>query len=158
MLKLAKSFTTPDGIKCASITEGHFHMALTKIEIPFIFQHKIELYGPAVHRPSSQKERARLPLIRDRGIEAICLTVDFVFEYGGITYYCDTKGSKKHVQRDSKMRYDMLKRKLYNEGLGETTRVLFISAAEVKTLSQLASYGKQTETHFWNAFLQIKER
>jgi len=155
MLRLAQKFTTPYGVACDSITEGHFHMALTALGWPFIYQHKIELMGPAVHRPSSPKERARLILLRDRGIEAICLTVDFVLERDGITYYLDTKGSKQHVKRDSKMRYDMLKMRLYLNGEAETSRVLFISTAEVATLGRYAAYDK---LNFWKAFDQIKER
>lgn len=155
MLNIAQRCTNADGVKFDSKTEMHFYAALTAMGVEFKFQVKEVLMGPAVHRPQSQKLRDQNPLLRDRGIESICLTIDFVFERGGVTYYVDTKGSKQHVKRDSKLRYEIWKRILFIRGDAPTSRILFISAAEVKTLGERAAYLK---SEFWQVFDQIKER
>ena len=156
MLNIAQRCTNADGVKFDSKTEMHFHAALTAMGVDFQFQVKEELIGPAVHKPKTQNEKfLLLPLLKDRGVEAICLTIDFVFVREGITYYVDTKGSKSHVKRDSKLRYEIWKHILVLRGRATTSRILFISAAEVKTLGERAAYLK---SEFWPCFDQIKER
>lgn len=141
-------------MKFDSNLERDFYNMLTDLEIKFQFQVEIELVGPALHKEKPGKQNPVL-LLLDRGAEAVSMKVDFVFEKDGVTYYIDTKGSKKHVRRDSKMRYDMLKHKLHNEGRAMVSRVLFIDTEEVTALAQYANWDR---ANFWNKFRTIKER
>lgn len=143
-----------DGTVCDSKTEMTFYETLKRLGLDFRFQVKVELVGPAIHKATA-KEVDKLPLFQDRGAEAIGLKVDFVFDHDGITYYVDTKGAKAFTRRDSKMRYDMLKHKLYHDGQATKSRILFIEDSEVKTLAKYAAY---LPGEFWLAFSKIKER
>jgi len=150
----AKRCVNVDGTMCDSVTERDFYNMLKSMGIDFRFQHEIMLVGPARHREHKSKKNP-LPLFADRGAEAVTMKVDFMFLHEGITYYLDTKGSKKHVKEVSKLKYDMLKHKLDGEGLADVSRVLFISRKEVDELCQYAQFDR---VNFWNKFKTIKER
>ncbi len=68
---------------------------------------------------------------------------------GEMTYYCDAKGSKEHSKTVSRLKYDLLKHKLYREGLSHCSRVVFIEATEVKRLLNYAAYDPKG---FWEIF------
>lgn len=150
----AKRCQASDGTWCDSVTERDLYHAFQRMEIPFQFQVEKMLVGPAVHR-ALPKHRQSLPLLRDRGAEAITMTIDFVFEKDGIEFFVDSKGSKGHVKRDSKLRYDMLKHQLINAEKAHCTRIIFISTLEVNRLAQYAAYEPK---NFWIMFDQLKER
>ena len=155
-----------DGVMCDSQAERDMYNALKKMGIPFEFQKTIILAGPAVHKVASQKQRLLQPLFADRGAEAVTMDVDFVFTrtnpkvhgvvYNGeITYYCDAKGDKDYTKAISRLKYDLLKHKLHNEGLSFCSRVVFVEAKDIKRLQQYAAYDPMG---FWDIFDQIKER
>lgn len=150
----AKRCLNVDGTMCDSVTERDFYNMLKSMGLDFQFQHEIMLIGPTRPREPKTKKNP-VPLFVDRCAEAVTMKVDFVLAHDGITYYLDTKGSKKHVKEASKMRYDMLKHKLDGEGLADVSRVLFISRKEVDELCQYAQFDR---TNFWNKFKTIKER
>lgn len=142
------------GVKFDSIPERLFYEALVQMNQPFDFQVHVELIGPTIPKESPQKKNPIL-LFKDRCAEAVTLTIDFVFYRDGVKYIVDVKGEKKLAKRDSKMRYDILKHQIHAKGESRTTRVLFVSDAEVRALSKAAFYAPQ---RFWEMFLKIKER
>lgn len=142
------------GVKFDSDTERHFYEALVKLGHPFQFQVKYMLIGPTIHKERPDKKNP-IALFRDRGAEAVTLTVDFELEKDGIHYILDTKGSKRHATTVSYLKYDILKHKIAGEGRAETTRILFINAQEVMALAKAAAFAPDM---FWELFFKIKER
>lgn len=142
-----------NGVKYDSETERDFHAILTRIGVVFEFQKQYVLFGPTI--PKGYKDKSgKFLLFEDRCAEAVTLTVDFEFTIGGIRYIVDTKGSKDHITTVSKLKYDILKHRLHAAGESRTTKILFVSKAEVKVL------GKATVVPevFWAKFKTLKER
>ena len=137
------------GIKFDSDTERYFHGALTLVGQPFEFQVKYVLFGPTI--PKSKK----VLLFTDRCAEAVTLTVDFVFVRDGITYIVDTKGDKKRAKVESRLKYDILKHRLAEQGKQHNTRILFIGTKEVQNLCKVIHVSKDL---FWELFSKVKER
>jgi len=155
-----------DGTMCDSQTERDMYNAFLRMGVDFEFQKEIILAGPTIPKVASKKEILLQPLFADRCAESVTMTVDFVLKrtnpkvrglvYNGeMTYYCDAKGSKEHSKTVSRLKYDLLKHKLYREGLSHCSRVIFVEAAEVKRLLNYAAYDPKG---FWEIFDQIKER
>lgn len=142
------------GVKFDSDTERDFYIGLTRAGIPFEFQVTFELVGPAIHKERPGKKDPVL-LFKDRGAEAVTLTVDFIASHDGIKYILDTKGDKKLAMATSKLKYDILKHQIAREGGARTTRILFISASEVATLVKAMVFAPAL---FWEMLSKINER
>lgn len=113
-----------------SKTEASFFEVLKafseKFKVPFEYQVKIDLTG------ESMPKDPKMPLLRDRGAPKITMTVDFKVKWGGITYYLDTKGSKKSTRDSSRLRYNLLKHKI--KAFKQTACIKFIYAEQVERL------------------------
>ena len=145
----ANRSTNASGVKFDSDTERWFYEVLTLLGHEFQFQVKYVLIGPTI--PKNKK----VLLFTDRCAEAVTLTVDFVFEKDGITYIVDTKGDKKRAKVESRLKYDILKHRLAEQGLASKTRLLFVGTSEVLNMCKAA---KVSETLFWELFSKVKER
>ena len=71
------------------------------------------------------------------------MSVDFVIPKDGITYYVDTKGSKKHVDPVSRLKYNLLKHQLNPE----KTAILFVYQEDLKVLVKMLGYRMVDD--FW---------
>lgn len=134
-------------MKFRSQTEKYFHDALHKMRIPFEYEKEYTLTGPSLHK------NPKVRILKGQGAHQVKMTVDFVFKLGGVTYLCDTKGTAATVEPLSKLKYNLLKHKLIEEGHGDTTEIRFIYHRQVLTLAKLA----MAPNEFWKFFLKIKQ-
>jgi hypothetical protein len=144
---IKKRKPTVGNVKFRSNIEKEFYLALRKMRIEFDYEPRYDLSGPSVHK------NKKVRLISNRGADQVYMTVDFRFIVSGITYIVDCKGARETDRDKSKVKYLLLKHKLLNDGLGETTEIRWIYTKQIHKLCQLAAYAPQ---EFWAEFLKIK--
>ena len=137
-----------DGVKYDSGTEVIMYDALTNVGIPFEFQHRID-FNTTVYKDTE------LPLLKDGGATGIHMIVDFVIEKEGVTYYIDTKGSIEYATATSRLKYNFLKHKLFQDGRASSSAIVWIDYKQTKELLKLSKM-KPSST-FWTYFHDIKQ-
>jgi hypothetical protein len=100
---------TAYGIKFRSKIELKFYKALRAMKLDFKYEHKVCLTKKTII-----KNKGKI-ITRAQGFQQVKMFVDFYFVLNGVEYFLDTKGSLKHIDPVSKLKYKLLGFQLYEE-------------------------------------------
>ena len=137
------------GLVFDSTTEYSFYNILQRCGIQFEYQYKFALTGETVGKTK------KVLLLNGSGATEVNLIADFVFQIGGVTYIADTKGSKESTTAYSKLKYNLLKHKILEQGEGNETQIKFVYAKDVNNLSKIC-IGLNARQNFVDYFLKLE--
>ena len=136
------------GLEFDSTAEYDFYEILKRIGIEFEYQYLFNLTG------ETQYKSKKILLLNGSSASCVTLTVDFIFKLNGITYIVDTKGSKESTTAYSKLKYNLLKHRIIEQGEANETQIKFVYAKDVLSLNKI-TWGLYALKNFVEYFSKL---